>query len=330
MASLDSVEDKQTQKAQPTSPLRLTQKVIDSIKSGDMNLFVSFQEMEVYRANGKPNEQVEVQQYVGTLESARAYLRDYPYLGTYEMPPGYYMVLDSPSRIIFLDRYFRRLLQSMPDVTARDKTNIADTKGLHILFRVMCGMGNMAVVEQGQNMFTYGYTNNDLEHLLQSCRKSCGDKADTLRALIISNKGTPTRISIRRIDQYMARAAVRLLVPEVGDPVVEYGGTTPDGVRHPDKRRRICGIITSCRSVGESIEGTNAKFFKPPHDVAVAAPSELISFLPLQVRREQHFPKVERETKSNGAAAATNGGKRTRRSRKRTRKSRKHIKRNRR
>jgi hypothetical protein len=216
--------------------------------------------LQVYRANPVANLTCRAGRFIGSLESARSYLQEgrLTHMGVYRMPPGYYMILNSATRIDQLNSWFATLLsRSTPE-------EIPLIKNLHMLFRAVCGMAKTSTPEGIKEE----YTDEDFEFLKQSLRER-GINPDNLRFLDMSRPDLkPTRISLREIDQYMAGLAVRFI-----------HGRDVNVIPRPDKERPIIGIITSCRSVRESTAGTNATLFANPASVAV--PTELITLIDL-------------------------------------------------
>jgi hypothetical protein len=276
----------------PDQLVNITEKELKNIKLRDSSeLFIKMQPI-VYRANRFANQHLPVGKFVGSLESAEAYqnqanaegIQENPHLGRYEMPQGYYMILNSATRIDQFNAFFARLLAARQ----QDRTDIIN---LHILLRVACGMSK----ESTQASIIEGYSQADLDNLKAVLLQRHVRVIDA-RVFDMNRRDLkPTRISLYKIDQYMAQLASTYLSGE--QEVL------------PGKIRHVCGIITSCRNVGESVQGTNAMIFQYPGSVAV--PGELITLVPLNV--------------------GPNGGKRSRKSRQRTRKhmqkSRKRIKR---
>ena len=255
--------------AQPLNQVSITDAELKRIKSrAPTELFVQMRPV-VYRANRYQNQRLDVGKFVGSLESAQAYQNqvnhkgqyENPFLATYEMPQGYYMILNSVQRIDRLNEFFMRLLNRRP----QDR---ADIINLHILLRVACGMSIFST----QASFIEGYTLADLDHLKAALQERGVRSVDIAKIFDMESPALkPTRISVYGIDQYMA----------------ELAGTYLSGEQEvsPGKRRVICGIITSCRSVNEPVDGTNAMIFANPKSIAV--PSEFITLVPLQVLRDE-------------------------------------------
>ena len=217
--------------------------------------------LQVYRANPVANLTCRAGRFIGSLESARSYLQEgrLTHMGIYRMPPGYYMILNSATRIDQLNAWFATVIsRSTPE-------EIPLIKNLHMLFRAVCGMAKTSTPEGIKEE----YTDEDFEFLKQSLRER-GINPDNLRFLDMSRPDLkPTRISLREIDQYMAELAVRFI-----------HGRDVNVIPRADKGRPIIGIITSCRSVREPTAGTNATLFANPASVAV--PTELITLINLQ------------------------------------------------
>lgn len=306
-------------------PIELTDAFMkqDIKEKNPLHLFVSFPRLLVKRANTNKKQVLHAGQFVGSTESATAYYGiKFPYLATYQLPVGHYMILNSVTRRPALDEWFRQLLHEYrkagPEV-------ITEIKILHILLRMACGMSDTS----GHRSIIKGYTEEDFEHIRRRLVERRGNgknprtqiSDETLaRFLALDFPDTnirPTRISIKAVDTYMS------------DLVRKYITDARALSEQRDKARPVVGVITSCRSVGEPEKDTNARAASFPVG-SVAVPSELIILVPsLPPISEISFDvPANGAAAANDAAAATNGGKRTRKSRKRTRKSRKRIKRN--
>jgi hypothetical protein len=240
---------------------QFTDELAKRMKAENPTVLCQGRMLQLYRANPAPNLICRAGRFIGSLESARSYLQEarLTHMGVYRMPPGYYMILNSATRIDQLNSWFATLIsRSIPE-------EIPLIKNLHMLFRAVCGMAKTSTPEGIKE----GYTDEDFEFLKQSLRER-GMNPDNLRFLDMSRPDLkPTRISLREIDQYMAGLAVRFI-----------HGRDVNVIPRPDKERPIIGIITSCRSVGESTTGTNATLFANPASVAV--PTELITLIDLQ------------------------------------------------
>ncbi len=309
MASLEDVHDGRSKRtkydhaapaaaaavAAPVPPLLFTDQEAKKIKQHDnRNLFVKLPILIVHRANNRKNKPLYQGHFVGSLESARAYNNKiYPFLATYQMPEGYYMILNSSTRIDHFNHFFSKLLQNKTNAS-----EIIEIKNLHILLRATCGMSKTSTTAG----FIENYTQTDLDNLKTALSSVEDLNKIHVDALLDMNKPglRPTRISVRGIDKYMEKLANRYLI---GAQEVR------DGVR-----KILCGIITSCiRTDGkdETLETTNASLYESPKSVAV--PSEIMILV---------NPRFISETKkvADGRGAAEAGGKRTLKSRKRIRK----------
>jgi hypothetical protein len=144
----------------------------------------------------------------------------------------------------------------------------------------------------GSKEYTAGYPDAILTRVKQTLLDN-GCSAETIKILDYEHtKSTPplkpTRISIREVDKYIARLCTTLFT----------------NYMVPTKTSNLVGIITSCRSVGESTVGTLSTIFEHPEQVAV--PSELIILVTLDAVLPR--PRTERVRPDNGAEVRPDSG----------------------